>query len=103
MSMKSQRIICLFWLVLALMTFAIGCRGGKEDQPIQYTPDSQFNPEYKRVFEDWTKEDRIYKGFDCKLIAAATYKSMPFRRAYAREYAALYRLNPAEKEKFIKA
>ena len=81
---------------------AVGCRSGKENKPIEYTPDSQFNPEYKAVFEDWTKEDRIYKGFDCKLIAAATYKSMQFRKAYAQEYGKLYRLSPAEKDKIHK-
>ena len=89
-------------MVLASLLISAGCRGGKEHQPIQYTPDSRFNPEYKAVFETWTKEDRIYKGFDCKLIAAATYKSMQFRRAYAQEYAKLYRLGPAEKERFLK-
>ena len=84
------------------MGISVGCQGGKETQPIQYTPDSRFDPEYQQVFEDWTQEDRIYKGFDCKLIAAATYKAMPFRRAYTQEYAELYRLNPAEKDKFLK-
>jgi hypothetical protein len=100
--MKLYFNICLFLVILALSVFAAGCKGGKEKQPIQYTPDSRFDPEYKTVFETWTKEDRIYKGFDCKLIAAATYKSMPFRKAYTEEYAKLYRLSPAEKAKFMK-
>ncbi len=102
MSMKLQFKICLFCGVLALVVFAVGCQSGKENQPIQYTPDSRFNPAYKTVFETWTKEDRIYKGFDCKLIAAATYKSMQFRNAYAQEYGKLYRLSAAEKAKFLK-
>ena len=101
MSMKLHLKICLCFVILALTVFASACKSGKESQPIQYTPDSRFNPEYKEVFETWTKEDRIYKGFDCKLIAAATYKSMPFRKAYTREYAKLYQLGPAEKEKFL--
>lgn len=100
--MKLRFPICLFFVVLVLAMSAMGCRSGKENKPIEYTPDSQFNPEYKAVFEDWTKEDRIYKGFDCKLIAAATYKSMPFRRAYAQEYGKLYKLSPAEKDKIKK-
>jgi len=94
--------ICLFIAVVVLTVFALGCKSGKENQPIQYTPDSQFNPEYKSVFETWTKEDRIYKGFDCKLIAAATYKSMTYRKAYTQEYAKLYRLKATEKDKFLK-
>lgn len=101
MSMKPQFNIGLFCLALALTIFFPGCQSGKENKPIQYTPDSRFNPQYQAVFEFWTKEDRIYKGFDCKLIAAATYKSMPFRRAYTQEYAKLYRMNPAEKDKFL--
>jgi hypothetical protein len=102
MSMKLHFNICLFVVVLGLTALALGCKSGKENQPIQYTPDSQFNPEYKSVFETWTKEDRIYKGFDCKLIAAATYKSMAYRKAYTQEYAKLYRLAAAEKDKFLK-
>jgi len=102
MRMKSKFNICLFCVVLALAMVAMGCRSGKENKPIQYTPDSRFDPAYKAVFETWTKEDRIYKGFDCKLIAAATYKSMQLRDAYAREYSELYRLSPAEKDKFQK-
>jgi len=94
--------ICLFVVVMVLTVLAQGCKSGKENQPIQYTPDSQFNPEYKAVFETWTKEDRIYKGFDCKLIAAATYKSMTYRKAYTQEYAKRYRLDNAEKEKLLK-
>ena len=100
--MKMQPKICLFLGILALVVFTAACRGGKENQPIQYTPDSRFDPEYKAVFETWTQEDRIYKGFDCKLIAAATYKSIPFRRAYTREYAKHYRLSPEEKDKLLK-
>ena len=100
--MKSGLTIRLLCVALILTAFAAGCRGGKENQPILYTPDSRSKPEYKQVFEGWTKEDRIYKGFDCKLIAAATYKSMPFRRAYAQEYAELYRLNPVEQDKFLR-
>ena len=100
--MKLQSKICLFLGFLALVVSVAACRGGKENQPIQYTPDSRFNPEYKAVFETWTQEDRIYKGFDCKLIAAATFKSIPFRRAYTREYAKHYRLSPEERDKLLK-
>ena len=100
--MKLRFTICLFVVFLSLAMSAVGCRSGKENKPIEYTPDSQFNPEYKAVFEDWTKEDRIYKGFDCKLIAASTYKSMQFRKAYAQEYGKLYRLSPTERDKILK-
>ena len=101
--MKFRFTICLFFVVLILaMSGFMGCHGGKENKPIEYTPDSQFTPEYKAVFETWTKEDRIYKGFDCKLIAAATYKSIQFRKAYAQEYGKLYKLSPAERNKLHK-
>jgi len=83
-------------------TVTVGCQDGKKDRPKQYAADSRFNPEYRAVFEGWTKEDRIYKGFDCKLIAAATYKSMPFRKAYVKEYNKLYRLSEAEAEKLLR-
>ncbi len=101
--MKHQPKKCLFFVIIALILLTIGCQGAKKkDQPIHYTPDSQFNPEYKTVFKLWTREDRIYKGFDCKLIATATYKSIQFRKAYTREYSQLYRLNAADEEKFYK-
>jgi len=101
MIMRSNIKYSLFAVIIVLLVSAVGCHGEKKTKPTQYTPDSRFNPAYKAVFEQWTREDRIYKGFDCKLIAAATLKSVQFRRAYAKEYGTLYKLTPAEEEKFL--
>ncbi len=55
---------------------------------------------YINIHDHWTRKIRIYiGGFDLELIAAATFKSLPFREAYTDEYARAYKLSEAEKEK----
>ena len=56
-----------------------------------------FTPSYKDVCEKWSREARIHRGLEVKLIASATYKSDEFREAYVEEYAQAYRLSQKEK------
>ena len=55
--------------------------------------------EYLAVYDRWTREARIYRGFDVELIAAATYKTAAFREAYAEEYGRVFLLSDAERAK----
>lgn len=57
--------------------------------------------DYKANLDEWTREARIHRGLEVELILSATFKSKPFRRAYAHEYAAAYKLNAEEKKDFI--
>jgi hypothetical protein len=101
MILRSNTTYSAFAVIIILLASAIGCHGEKKATPAQYTPDSQASREYEAALEAWTREDRIYQGFDCRLIATATLKSVQFRRAYTEAYGVLYRLTEAEKEKFL--
>ena len=56
---------------------------------------------YKSVSDKWSREARIYRGFEVKLIVSATFKSHEFRRAYADEYAEAHKLTSQEKKHFM--
>jgi len=57
--------------------------------------------DYEANLDEWTREARIHRGLEVALILSTTFKSKPFRRAYAREYAAAYKLNAEETKDFI--
>ncbi|MEC9072997.1 MAG: hypothetical protein VX938_11475, partial [Myxococcota bacterium] len=44
--------------------------------------------------DSWTRETKIYDGFDSKLQVRATLKTESFRRAYSQAYAEIYDLDP---------
>jgi hypothetical protein len=62
-----------------------------------------YTPGYRDSLENWSREARIHRGLEVELILSATFKSRAFRRAYTREYAAAYKLDAAEKERFMEA
>ena len=88
------------YMMLAGVLIASGCAGGKH----QETPGrsaSEKETGYRKVFESWTQEKRIYDGLSTKLISEVTFKSSGFRQAYADEYARLYKLEPPEYDKLV--
>lgn len=99
--MSSQRIVRMFLgislAVSILVVTAAGCgpvgRFVKSEDPYR-------TGDYLRTFEQWTREARIYRGFDMELIVSATFKSPDYRRAYAKEYAQTYLLSDEEERKF---
>ncbi|MBW1740645.1 MAG: hypothetical protein JRJ42_05845 [Deltaproteobacteria bacterium] len=56
---------------------------------------------YKAACDAWSREARIHRGLEVKLIVSATFKSEEFRRAFAKEYAKAYKLTPDEEKRFI--
>jgi len=56
---------------------------------------------YRDAFDAWTQEDRIYHGLSTKLISKVTFKSAAFRKAYAAEYARLYKIEGPEYDKLV--
>lgn len=56
---------------------------------------------YEPILNQWTRHARIQHGLEVELIAAATFKSKTFRRAYADEYAQAYKLTQEEKSRFM--
>ena len=59
--------------------------------------ESYRTEDYHSVFERWTREARIYRGFDVELIVSVTFKSSDYRRVYAKEYAETYLLSDIER------
>ncbi|RLB86927.1 MAG: hypothetical protein DRH15_00245 [Deltaproteobacteria bacterium] len=57
---------------------------------------------YEKSCKAWSREARIHKGLEVRLIVSATFKSEQFRRSYTEEYARAYRLTPEEKRNFLK-
>jgi len=79
-------------LGLLLVPLLLGCQSSHPIDEAGQTADPYKGGEYSAVAERWTREARIYRGFDVELIAQATFKAVPFRKAYAEEYARVYLL-----------
>ena len=86
-------------LAVGLIVAVIGC--GPVGYLMQSTK-SYRTLDYHRAFERWTREARIYRGFDVELIVSVTFKSSDYRRAYAQEYAKTYLLSDKDELKFEK-
>jgi hypothetical protein len=91
--------ICALLCVLAAMIF--GCSLIKPSENIKQSALNESESTYREAFNLWSREGRIYDGLDVRLIAAATYMSPKFRKAFADEYARIYRLPEPEKNKLI--
>jgi len=88
-------------VILAGILAVIGCAGTSNQRSTQNTPVSEKKMVYRDVFDAWTREGRIYDGLSTKLISKATFKSAVFRKAYAQEYARLYRTEGPEYNKLM--
>ena len=86
-------------LAVCLIVAVIGC--GPAGRLVESAEPYRTN-DYQQAFERWTREARIYRGFDVELIVSATFKSSDYRRAYAKEYTKAYLLSDKEGVKFEK-
>jgi hypothetical protein len=77
------------------------CSAGKPSEKANQSGVFDSENAYQAAFEAWTREGRIYDDLDVRLISAATYLSPKFRKAFADEYAQIYKLTELEKNKFI--
>ena len=94
---RRNRDIFVFFLSILLL-FVPNC------SMVQKFADSSrpyHTGDYKATLDEWTREARIHRGLEVELILSATFKSKPFRRAYAQEYAAAYKLNADETKDFV--
>ncbi len=78
-----------------------GCSGLTRIKDFKKTSTPYPDDNYIVRLNKWTREARIYRGFNLELIVNATFKSANFRNAYSDEYAKVYMLNDAEKKKSI--
>ena len=54
--------------------------------------------DYFALLDNWTRIEKVYEGFEPRLILKATYKNRPFRYAYIDRYVEDYKLGPRYKE-----
>jgi hypothetical protein len=89
--------LCKALAVCILCVAVVGCgpigRFVNSEEPYR-------TEDYHGAFERWTREARIYRGFDMELIVSATFKSADYRRTYAKEYAKTYILSDEDELKF---
>jgi len=88
-------------MMLAGALIASSCTGIKNQGAAGQPPVSENKLAYWDVVDAWTQEGRIYDGLSTKLISKATFKSAGFRRAYATEYARVYKLEGPEYDKLV--
>ena len=90
------------FVVLLMLMSGYGCESLQTLEKVYDTQDPYLGSPYPATLDSWTRKCRIYMGgLDLELIAAVTFKSPPFRKAYAAEYARVYKLDRAEQEKML--
>jgi hypothetical protein len=88
-------------LLCLTAVMACSCSAIKPSENTKQTAAYDSKDTYQATFKLWSREGRIYDGLDVRLIAAATYMSPMFRKAFADEYARIYQLTELEKDKLI--
>ena len=85
-----------FWGVSLLVALGFwGCAG------LGIIPNR--SAEYSAALARATRGDQLYRGLETQLDIQAVYRSAAFRKTYMDEYARVYSLNPATKEKYLAA
>ena len=98
MKKNAQRKIWLkIYLVVVAGMLMLGCADLKRLQ--QTAVDPYQNNAYQSALDTWTRDARIYKDLELVARFTATFKTLPYRLAYAKEFARRYQLSQAEAAK----
>jgi hypothetical protein len=89
------------WLLLIGIFVFIGCAKVEPfvEDYIDAAKSKGISNEYFAELSKWTRKSVLYSEFETRAYIVATYKSREFRQAYDREYARLYALTTAERDK----
>jgi hypothetical protein len=95
--MTRARIACAALLVACGL--AAGC-GQQKYAAVDFsdTPRDYVGKDYERVYERWTRHQKMIEEVDVALEVWATYKSWDFREAYIERYAEIYSLSDDDKK-----
>jgi hypothetical protein len=88
--------------VIALLLVLAGC--GSSELSLQASGGGATNDDYAKALSDWTRSVEVApvsEGFDNVLSGDATYRSWPFREAYARRYAKDHHLSRARLDEVV--
>ncbi|MEW5909451.1 MAG: hypothetical protein AB1659_06610, partial [Thermodesulfobacteriota bacterium] len=83
-----KRISALIGIV---MVFFLGCTHDASVKGFLESDSTGMEADYKSNLDKWTREARIYKGFDLELITTGIYLSPEFRNSYLNEYTRVFR------------
>ncbi|MBI5560726.1 MAG: hypothetical protein HY883_05570, partial [Deltaproteobacteria bacterium] len=78
--------------ILIFFSFA-GCA----PKPSSLSP----QPDYYQTLNRWTTGKKVFDGMESRLYIYATYKSLPYRKAYVDEYAKRYQMDEGHKGAFL--
>jgi hypothetical protein len=79
---------------LAVLLVLAGC--GYLMSYVDMVREKGVSPEYRAVLDTWTRTKVLHSQFETRADIFATFKSTPFRAAYAKDYARLYDLTEAQ-------
>jgi hypothetical protein len=88
------------WLMLACAGAGLNLACGTPKPVLvdfSETPRDYVAKDYERVYERWTRHQRVLLDTDVALEVWATFKSWDFREAYVERYAGTYSLSDADR------
>lgn len=98
--LKNINLRGLIWLLA--IPLLLGCQSMAPIENTDQSADPYRGGDFAAVSAQWTREARIYRGFDVELIAAATFKTASFRKAFTDEYERVFLLTESQKNKLLK-
>lgn len=91
---KTSRLRLLLVGLLTLVIATVAPPSAPAQDGLENTPKVRGPGIYKRALRQWTRELKLYRRFETKLLMRAVFKSEGFRDRYTREYARRYVLPP---------
>lgn len=88
------------WPVIIILFLGLTLTGGCGKSNMA-GPGEKIQDPYPAVLEQWTSRAKVYRGLDFMLEVTGTYKSAPFRRAYAEKFARDFQLSPQATAKML--
>lgn len=88
------------WPIIIILFFGLALTGGCGKSNLAGSGKKIQDP-YPAVLEQWTSKAKVYRGLDFMLEVTGTYKSAPFRRAYAEKFVRDFQLSPQAAAKML--
>jgi hypothetical protein len=82
-------------LLLTLVILTLSCHKVTKVQMIDPLLSA---PEYRKTLKDWTRDTEHYYFSDVEFFITASYKSLPLRLAYLKEYTKKFKISKEEQQ-----
>jgi len=80
--------------VLLVALALVACSGARVKPNVTYR---NSYDSYEKIAANWTRDGKVYHNFGTRALVAATYFSLPMRRAFAAEWSRAYDLTATER------